>query len=223
MAAALFSVHTFHLCRKVSALRRLRWNGWKMARELKLSRATVNRVLRRAGMNRLRSLDPPPFVVRYQHKQPGDLIHFDINRLARIVKPGRRVHGDRIRETRGTGYEFVHVAIDDLTPLAFAAILPDQKHRSAILFFHMSRAHYSRFGISVRRQLTDNGSCYATISSAHASPSFPQAPLHQGLSHPNQRQSRTLHPGRVARMGLCAHFPDLTGKAGRTRVRHRGC
>jgi len=148
------------LMRKVLDLRQLRLNGWRIAREVGLSRATVSRILRRAGMNRLRSLDPPPPVVRYEHKKPGDLIHFDIKRLARIVKPGHRVHGDRTRETRGAGYEYLHIVIDDHTRLAFAAIMPDQKHTSAMRFFHMARAFYSSFGISVRRVLTDNGSCY---------------------------------------------------------------
>jgi transposase InsO family protein len=148
------------LLEKVLALRRLRYNGWRIAQALGLSRATVSRILRRAGMNRLRSLDPPPPVVRYEHKLPGDLIHFDIKRLARIVKPGHRVHGDRTRKTTGAGYEYLHIAIDDHSRIAFAAILPDQTHRSAILFFHMTRAHFSRFGFAVRRVLTDNGSCY---------------------------------------------------------------
>jgi len=145
---------------KALELRRLRWNGWRIARELKLSRATVSRILRRAGMNRLRSLDPPPPVVRYEHKRPGSLIHFDIKRLARIVRPGHRVHGDRTRETRGAGYEYLHIVIDDHTRLAYAAILPDQTHASAIRFFHMARCFFSRFGFTVRRVLTDNGSCY---------------------------------------------------------------
>jgi len=145
---------------KVLSLRRLRWNGWRIACEVKLSRATVSRILRRAGMNRLRSLDPPPSVLRYEHTRPGDLIDFDIKRLARIVKPGHRVHGDRTQETRGAGYEYLHIAIDDHTRIAFAAILPDQKHGSALRFFHMARAHFSRFGFSVRRILTDNSSCY---------------------------------------------------------------
>jgi transposase InsO family protein len=145
---------------KVVALRRLRYNGWRIARELHTSRANVSRILRRHGMNRLRSLEPPPPVVRYEHKRPGDLIHFDIKRLARIVKPGHRIHGDRTRETRGAGYEYLHIAIDDHSRISFAAILPDQKHTSAIRFFHMARAHYSRFGFGVKRILTDNGSCY---------------------------------------------------------------
>ena len=145
---------------KVLALRRLRYNGWRIARELKLSRATVSRILRRAGLNRLRALDPPPPVVRYEHKRPGDLVHFDIKRLARIVQPGHRVTGDRTGETRGAGWEYLHIAIDDHSRLGFAALLPDQSHRSAILFFLMARAYFARFAIPIRRVLTDNGSCY---------------------------------------------------------------
>jgi transposase InsO family protein len=148
------------LLEKVLALRRLRYNGWRIAQALGLSRATVSRVLRRAGMNRLRSLDPPPPVVRYEHKHPGDLIHFDIKRLARIVKPGHRVHGDRTRKTTGAGYEYLHIAIDDHSRIAFAAILPNQNHQSAIRFFFMARAFYSRFGFAIKRVLTDNGPCY---------------------------------------------------------------
>ena len=142
------------------ALRLLRHNGGLIALALGLSRATVSRILRRNGMKRLKSLDPPPPVVRYKHKRPGDLIHFDIKRLARIVQPGHRVHGDYTRKTTAAGYEYLHIAIDDHSRIAFAAILPDQTHRSFILFFHMTRAHFSRFGISCRRVLTDNNSCY---------------------------------------------------------------
>jgi transposase InsO family protein len=148
------------LLEKVLSLRRLRWNGWRIARETTLSRATVSRILRRAGMNRLRSLDSPPPVVRHEHKHPGDLVHFDIKRLARIVKPGHRIHGDRTRKTYKAGYEYLHIVIDDHSRLSFAAILPDQTHVSAIRFFHMARSFYSRFGISPRRVLTDNGPCY---------------------------------------------------------------
>jgi len=145
---------------QVEQLRRLRWTGWRITRELALSRATVSRILRRLGLNRLRSLDPPPPVVRYEHKHPGDLIHFDIKRLARIVKPGHRVTGDRRKESRGMGYEYLHIAIDDHSRISFAAIMPDQKHGSSIRFFLMARAHYARFGFSIRRVLTDNGACY---------------------------------------------------------------
>ena len=145
---------------KVLQLRRQRRNGWQIARELGLSRATVSRILRRAGLNRLRSLDPPPPVLRYEHKRPGDLIHFDIKRLARIRKPGHRVTGDRHQESRGAGWEYLHIAIDDHSRIAFSAILPDQSHLSAMRFFLLARAFYSRFAISIRRVITDNGSCY---------------------------------------------------------------
>src|ERR1039458_401688 len=132
----------------------------RSSRPRRLGGAPVSRILRRAGLNRLRSLDPPPPAVRYEHAHPGDLIHFDIKRLAKIVKPGHRIHGDRTRKTRGAGYEYLHIAIDDHSRIAFAAILPDQTHRSAIHFFLMTRAYCARFGFSIRRVLTDNGSCY---------------------------------------------------------------
>jgi transposase InsO family protein len=148
------------LLERVLALRRLRCNGWRIAQELKLSRATISRILRRAGMNRLRSLDPPPPVQRYEHPRPGDLIHFDIKRLARILRPGHRVTGKRRGQARGSGWEYLHIAIDDHSRIGFTAILPDQSHRSAIRFFLMARAHFSRFGISIRRVYSDNGSCY---------------------------------------------------------------
>jgi transposase InsO family protein len=145
---------------QAAELRRLRYPVRRIAKALQISPATVSRILCRAGLNRLRSLDPPPKAVRYERSRPGDLIHFDIKRLARIEKPGHRVHGDRTRETRGAGYEYLHIAIDDHTRLAFAAILHDQKHTSAIRFLHMARAHFSRFGFTCRAFLTDNGSCY---------------------------------------------------------------
>jgi transposase InsO family protein len=148
------------LLERVLVLRRQRWNGWRIAHELKLSRATISRILCRAGLNRLRSLDPPPPVLRYEHKHPGDLIHFDIKRLACIRKPGHRVTGDRRKESRGVGWEYLHMAIDDHSRIGFSAILPDQSHHSAIRFFLMARAYYACFGITIRRVLTDNGSCY---------------------------------------------------------------
>ena len=148
------------LLERVLVLRRLRYNGWRIARELGLSRATVCRILRRAGLNRLRSLDPPQPVQRYEHPYPGDMIHLDIKCLARILRPGSRVTGNLENRTRGAGWEYLHVAIDDCSRLAFAAMLPDQTHQSALRFFAMARDYFSRFDISIRRLLTDNGPCY---------------------------------------------------------------
>jgi transposase InsO family protein len=148
------------LLEKVLAFRRLRYNGWRIAHELKLSRATVCRILRRAGLNRLRSLDPPLPVQRYEHEHPGDLIHFDIKSLARIERPGSRVTGKLGDRSRGAGYEYLHIAIDDHSRLAFAAILPDQTQHSAVNFFFMAKAYFAGFAIAIRRVLTDNGPCY---------------------------------------------------------------
>jgi transposase InsO family protein len=152
---------------KVLAFRRLRWNGWRIAQELKLSRSTVSRILRRAGLNRLRSLDPPLPVQRYEYERPGDMIHFDIKTLARIERPGSRVTGKPGDRARGAGYEYLHVAIDDHSRLAYAAILPDQTQRSAVRFFFMARAYFARFGITIQRVLTDNGPCYHSLALRH--------------------------------------------------------
>ena len=149
-------------------LRRLRWTGLRIAAQLGLSTATVSRILRRAGLHRLDALDPPPPVVRYEHPRPGDLIHFDIKRLARIVRPGHRVHGDRTRETRGAGYEFLHIAVDDHSRIACAAILPDQTSASATRFSRIT-APATATGASK--------SCCAGRTSTSASPSpTPRAP-----------------------------------------------
>jgi transposase InsO family protein len=148
------------LLERVFALRRQRWNGWRIARELHLSRATISRILRRAKMNRLRSLDPPPPVQRYEHPHPGDLVHFDIKRLARIVRPGSRVTGQWNKRSRGAGFEYLHIAIDDHSRISFGAILPDQTHQSALRFFFMAREYFSRFDISMHKAYNDNGPCY---------------------------------------------------------------
>jgi transposase InsO family protein len=148
------------LLERVFALRRLRYNGWRIARELGLSRATVSRILCRAGLNRLPLLDPRPPVVRYEHEHPSDMIHFDIKCLACIRQPGHRVTRQPQKRSRGAGWEYLHVAIDDHSRIGLAAILPDQTHGSATRFFQMARQHFARFGFSIQRVLTDNGPCY---------------------------------------------------------------
>ncbi len=146
--------------RLVETLRRQRWTGLRIAHTTGLSRATVSRILRRLRLNRVRDLEPVPPVVRYEHPEPGDLLHLDTKKLARIVRPGHRIHGDRSRESYGAGWEFLHVAIDDHSRIAFSQILPDECFRSAIFFLRAALDDYARFGIRIRRLLTDNGSCY---------------------------------------------------------------
>ncbi len=111
-------------------------------------------------MNRLRSLDPPPPVVRYEHKHPGDLIHFDIKRLARFNKPGHRLTGVLGKESRGSVTSICMWPSTTTRGSLFLPSLPDQTHHSAMRFFFLARAHFNRFGFSIRGVLNDNGSCY---------------------------------------------------------------
>jgi transposase InsO family protein len=151
------------LLEKVFAFRRLRWNGWRIAHEVGISRATVSRILRRAGLRRLPPLVPPSPVIRYERDNPGDMIHCDIKCLACIREPGFRVTGLMQKRSRGAGWEYLHIAIDDCSRLSFAAILPDQTHQSAIRFFLMAKDYFARFGITIKRLLTDNGPCYRNL------------------------------------------------------------
>ena len=134
--------------------------AFQIARTTGLSKATVSRLLRRHKINRLRSLIPPPPVVRYQREHPGELVHFDIKKLGRFSRPGARMTGNPHDYTQGAGYEFVHVAIDDASRLAFARILPDESSHSAIIFLKAARAYFLSLGIKTQALMSDNGGCY---------------------------------------------------------------
>src|SRR5690606_23701908 len=116
------------------ALRRQRWPGDEIARLCGLPPATVSRILRTARLSRARDLDPPPPPNRYEHEKPGDMIHIDIKTLGRFERIGHRVTGDRTGQSnsRGVGWEFVHVCIDDASRLSFTQIHPDEKATSAV-------------------------------------------------------------------------------------------
>ncbi len=144
----------------VLALRKLRLPGFQIARQSALSRATVSRILRRHGLARLSALEPALPVVRYQRQHPGELLHFDIKKLGKIVRPSHRVTQDRRDSSRGAGWEFVHVCIDDASRLAFAQIMPDERHQSAVLFLQRALAYFASLGIKAQRLMSDNGSCY---------------------------------------------------------------
>ncbi|MDQ3116090.1 MAG: IS481 family transposase [Verrucomicrobiota bacterium] len=139
---------------------RLRLPGFQIARQSGLSRATVSRLLRRHGLARLSDLEPAPPVVRYQRQHPGELLHFDIKKLGKIVRPSHRVTHDRRDQVRGSGWEFVHVCIDDASRLAFAQIMPDEGQHSAVLFLERALAYFASLGIKTQRIMSDNGSCY---------------------------------------------------------------
>jgi len=149
---------------RVLALRRRKLPAFQIARLAKLSKAAVSRLLRRYAP-RLQALEPPLPVRRYERAHPGELIHFDIKKLARIERTGHRITGDRQRDhVRGAGWEFLHIAIDDHSRLAFAQILPDECAHSAIAFLHAALAFFHKHGIQVQRIYSDNGSCYRAFA-----------------------------------------------------------
>jgi transposase len=116
---------------EVERLRRLRWTCDRIAYSTGLSKATVSRILRRLGLNRLKSLEPAVPVQRYDHEAPGDLLHLDIKKLARIGVVGHRITGDRRQRAPGVGWEFLHVAIDDHSRIAFSLVQPDERGTAA--------------------------------------------------------------------------------------------
>src|SRR5207302_4619448 len=150
---------------RIEALRRQRWTGAQIARDTGVSTATVSRILRRLGLNRLRSLEPAEPVRRYQREHPGELLHIDIKKLGRFDRIGHRITGDRTGQSnsRGIGWEFVHVCIDDASRIAFSQVMPDEKKPSAIAFLKAALAYYHSLGITVARVMTDNGSCYRSF------------------------------------------------------------
>ena len=158
------------LAERIIALRRKRLTGKHIAMETGVSPATVSRVLKRAGLSRMKDIAPIEPVVRYEYAEPGGLIHLDIKRLGRFDRVGHRITGDRTGQSnsRGVGWEYVHVCIDDASRIAFTQILPDEKAVSAIAFLTAAIAYYKGLGITVTRVMTDNGSCYKAKDFAKA-------------------------------------------------------
>jgi len=153
---------------RVEALRRERWTGLRIAQATGLSRATVSRILRRLKLSRMRDLESPVVYPRYEHARPGDLLHLDIKRLVRIARPSHRVTGDRRDTVKGIGAEYVHVAIDDHSRIAFSAIYPDETRASVLHFLAAALAYYARLGIRFKAVLTDNGTSYRSYAFAAA-------------------------------------------------------
>jgi transposase InsO family protein len=150
---------------QVEKLRRARHTGKQIAAELGLSPATVSRILKRLGLNRLAALAPAEPVRRYEREKPGEMIHLDIKKLGRFAQSGHRVTGrSQGARTVGAGWEFVHVAIDDHSRIAFAKIMSSERKRSATAFLKAALAYYASLGIKVERVMTDNGSCYKSFA-----------------------------------------------------------
>jgi transposase InsO family protein len=147
----------------IEALRRQRLTSPVIARRLGLPLSTVGGILRRLGLGRLKRLDPPLPVVRYQRERPGELVHIDTKKLGKIAGIGHRITGrrpGRVNRHPGIGWEYLHVAVDDASRLAYTEILPDERKASAIAFLERALAWFARHGITVERIMTDNGSAY---------------------------------------------------------------
>src|SRR5580704_2616739 len=153
-------------CTTIEVLRRRRYTGKQIAVETKVSPATVSRVLKRLGLNRLAALEPAAPIRRYERERPGELIHIDIKKLGKFNRIGHRITGDRTgqSQSRGVGWEYVHVCIDDASRVAFAQVMPTETKRCAIAFLKAAVAYYDRLGITVERVMTDNGSCYKSFA-----------------------------------------------------------
>jgi transposase InsO family protein len=153
-------------CSAVEALRRQRHTAKHIAAEIGVSAATVSRILRRLGLNRIRDLEPAEPERRYEREKPGEMIHLDIKKLGRFDKIGHRITGDRTGQSnsRGVGWEFVHVCVDDHSRVAFSQIMIDEKADSAVSFLKAAVAYYESLGITITRVMTDNGSCYKAFA-----------------------------------------------------------
>jgi len=159
---------------RIEVLRRQRLTGRAIAAEVGVSPATVSRILKRLGLNRLRDLEPAEPIRRYEREHPGELIHIDIKKLGKIDGIGHRITGDRRGQSnrrsrgQGLGWEFVHVCIDDASRIAFVQVMKDEKKRSAVAFLKAAVAYYASLGVNVQRVMTDNGSCYRSFAFARA-------------------------------------------------------
>ena len=203
---------------EIIRLRRLRMTAAQIAIALQMALSTVSAVLKRVGLGKRSPLQPPEPPNRYERRRPGELIHIDVKKLGRILKPGHRVTGDprgqqRIRRDGKkvglAGWEFVHVAIDDHSRLAYAEVLTDEKGPTAVAFLRRALEFFAGHGVSVQRVMTDNGSAY--ISHVHAS-----ACRELQLKHLRTRPYRPRTNGKAERfiqtlqagVGLWARLSD---------------
>ena len=154
----------------VEALRRQRHTGKQIALEAGVSAATVSRILRRLGLNRLSALKPAEPVRRYERAAPGEIVHIDIKKLGKFNRIGHRISGDRTGQsnTRGVGWEYVHLAIDDHSRLAYSEILPDETRASCLRFLFNALRFFRSLGVNVQRVMTDNGVSFRSLRYAKA-------------------------------------------------------
>jgi transposase InsO family protein len=154
----------------VVALRRQRMTLIAIATQLGLSRATVARIAKAAGLNRLSKLEPAPVYRRYERAEPGELLHLDVKKLGRIIKVGHRITGDRQSSSTGPakGWEYLHVAIDDASRVAYAQLLPDESANCSVTFLRAAVAYYAGLNVRIKGVYTDNAKAYRGLDFAAA-------------------------------------------------------
>ena len=179
--------------RLVLKLRRERRTYAQILMVVPVSKATVSRILRRHGLNRLSALDPaPPPVQRYEREEPGELLHLDIKRLGRFVRPGVRVTGNRADRSEGAGVEALHVSIDDRSRVAYACVLPDEKIPSVIAALEQAVSFFAFHQVRIQRVLTDRGVSYRSNA-------FADACARLGIVHKFTRPYRPQTNGKAER------------------------
>jgi len=147
--------------RRIERLRRKRRTGQAIADALSMAVSTVSAVLRRLGLGRLKALEPKRPAHRYEWPRPGDLVHIDVKPLNRFVRPGHRIEGrGRRPRSRGAGWEYVHVCVDDHSRVAYVEILPNQKGETCAGFLRRAARWLARRGVTIRRVMTDNAKAY---------------------------------------------------------------
>ncbi|HZO77762.1 MAG TPA: IS481 family transposase [Solirubrobacteraceae bacterium] len=149
----------------IKALRHLRMTAAEIAEALGMALSTVSLWLKRIGLGKRSRLNPPEPPNRYERRQPGELVHVDVKRLGRFKVAGKRVIGGR-HGSRGYGWDYVHVMVDDCSRLAYAEVLGDQQGHTAAGFLRRGLAWFATLGVHVQRVMTDNGACY--LSATHA-------------------------------------------------------
>jgi len=148
----------------ICSLRELRFTAAEIAETLGMAHSTVSAVLKRRGMGRLPRLGGDEPDNRYERPLPGELIHIDVKKLGRIGRPGHRVNGDRRTRSRGIGWEFVHVCVDDCTRLAYVEVLDDERSQSVCSFLERAISWFAARGVTVQRLMTDNGPGYRSFA-----------------------------------------------------------
>lgn len=148
-------------------LRRKLFVQARIASYMGVSKATVSRVLRRAGLSRLSDLQPAEPVQRYERETPGELLHIDIKKLGRFDQVGHRITGERRQRSRYSGWESLFVAIDDHSRIAFTRLYPDERRQSAIAFLRAAHDHFKTLGVPIQRLLTDNGPAFRSQDFGH--------------------------------------------------------